>query len=64
MMSEIVKTEEKYKFKALQFQFDSLVTTYGFWKTLWGMDIFVGEFPIIKAGILANIIVWLALFGG
>lgn len=53
-------------YRAVQFYFHKNHTAN--WKevikTLWGFDIWFGDFPMLKLIILANIIVWLLLFGG
>ena len=36
----------------------SVMKELGFFKTLWGTDIFINDIPMIKLMILANIIVW------
>jgi len=72
MMSELynrkcempVMTSEMGKFRAIQFNFrkDNTVGWKETIKILWGFDIWMGNTPIVKVLILANVIVWLILF--
>jgi len=42
--------------------FSSMRKEFGFWRALWGMDVFINDIPVLKSMIAANIIVWLVLF--
>ena len=54
------------KFRAVEL-ISTEVTKGHNWKTvskiLWGMDIWINNIPVVKVLILANVIVWLLLFG-
>lgn len=34
---------------------------FGIWKTFWGTDVFVQGIPLIKAMIVANVLIWILL---
>jgi hypothetical protein len=40
-----------------------VIKQWGIWRVLWGTDVFINGIPIFKLLILANILIWLILFG-
>lgn len=41
---------------------ETVMKEIGFWRSFWGADIWINDTPMIKLGIVVNIIVWTILF--
>ena len=54
----ILGFEYAHGFKALQINLKSPVRIREWWWFLWGVDIFLGEVPVIKTMIGLNLLVW------
>lgn len=55
-------SEAKPKVRAIEITgFVENAKCYGFWKTLWGWDIWFDKIPFLKCLVLTNIIVWILI---